>query len=279
MIITPRLPMLAPNRASPQAKGLEIWYPMLGSRGEKLMRDYSGKGLHGTQIGDPPWVLDPIRGWCINNDRATDYVEIQTEKGISFTAGDDFTFSIWLKSSWTDARMAIVGDYGTYPATNIELNKWAAGNVRGYIADSANEHLDKRGAGFNFLDGEWHLCTMVYIGLGQVLRLFGDGAELSITNYYDTEMSGTLDNPVNKMRIGRDGRTTDGYNGLWDDFRIYSRALTPAEVWQLWAPETRYELYYRCVFPVAVTAEEPLAPWMHRRRIAQKDFPFHQYGI
>ena len=44
------------------------------------------------------------------------------------------------------------------------------------------------------------------------------------------------------MLIGRRGYGNSFY-GLLSDVRIYNRALSAAEVWQQWAPQTRWELY------------------------------------
>jgi len=62
-----------------------------------------------------------------------------------------------------------------------------------------------------------------------------------------TSVSATLDNPAYNLLFGSNqGNTGKGnypFRGVVHEGRLYDRALSEDEIWQLWNPPTRWELY------------------------------------
>jgi len=72
------------------------------------------------------------------------------------------------------------------------------------------------------------------------LELFYDG--LSVDTESDT--SDNNDNTIAETRIGSDPLSgLREFFGNITDVRLYTRGLSPAEVWQIFDPRTRWELY------------------------------------
>jgi beta-galactosidase len=57
--------------------------------------DDSAGGNHGTLVGDPTWVRDPIRGWCLDLDGDGDYVDVGNDPSLTFTG--QITVMVWIK--------------------------------------------------------------------------------------------------------------------------------------------------------------------------------------
>jgi hypothetical protein len=83
----------------------------------------------------------------------------------------------------------------------------------------------------------WYHCVITYI-TGGALTVYINGSSIGTASSVPT---GNLvlyssGNPINLLQIGGGGMiATYGYNGYIDDFRIYNKALTAAEVYQLYA--------------------------------------------
>lgn len=157
-----------------------------------------------------------------------DLVEI-TEPGFFNFFPHGFTTSLWYKAStplagWRlpisklDAGSAgwLFGVDHTFPApqfTFILENPW-------YRMDG----LTDTDTG----DGNWHMLTVTYDPADTTIRLYTDGDE-------DTQLLLDLSTvPLSAAPLTIGGLGADVINGLIDDVQVYSYALTPTEVAQLY---------------------------------------------
>lgn len=146
--------------------------------------------------------------------------------GLDTTNG---TIMFWMRSAGTDPASgnegAIIFDWRS--TSGLAIVQHDAGTVFVQAQNNFN-HFDSVA---NVSDGKWH----------QVAITYDQGASGFVTNYIDgTYDSSALNSqawawPAGQvMEFGRDTRYDGGYwefyNGSLDDFRMYNRILTPAEI-------------------------------------------------
>jgi hypothetical protein len=88
-----------------------------------------------------------------------------------------------------------------------------------------------------FDDTDWHCIVASYNG--SALIVYVDGILAGSAAGDGNIKAGTL----TELRIGARGNNVAYWRGDIADVRIYGRALTAADAWQLYAPQTRWELY------------------------------------
>lgn len=156
---------------------------------------------------------------------------------------DAYTVSCWLYESQDPGATRGVWNFGVSASWSLALNmnvttvgKFQARVVTtsgGAAAFSTGETTDTYGA------GKWNLVTTVW-NPGAGLFLYVNG----IQEASNTTATTTLrDVDGFQFYSSADGTTTNGWDGSIADFRVYRRALTAADVWALYDPATRWELY------------------------------------
>jgi hypothetical protein len=140
----------------------------------------------------------------------------------------DLTKASW--SGWFRFR-TFAGAYGsllvTDAGTNFQLNPLIKSNGKLAIycgTSAANSNYDGTGA-FTLSANVWYHLACVFRG----------GVEL--TGYVNGILDANVSSPISSLtatsssvRMGLLSSSTRGINGQLDDIRIYSRALTPAEI-------------------------------------------------
>ena len=193
--------------------------------------DWSGHGNHGTLAGDPQWV-DGYDGGALEFDGSGDYVDIVYTPELSL---NEFTVSAWVNIA---AEPGLFGIHGTRAGAEYTFDvKVQATNIHGDIGDGAawidtaidieSNHTGTTGQGGDLPVDTWYMITYVIDNTNQQVRLYLD-ADLKRT----IGISGTplLMQAGQSMRIGHTGTGTEWMNGLIDDVRIYSKALTQDEI-------------------------------------------------
>lgn len=154
------------------------------------------------------------------------------------TNGPEYIMS--LKSSnghWSGSQMLVF----------LEGNN-AAGAVKVMIADAnvADNWFTWEGGSTiaGLLDNQWHHMALVYDNSTSTMKLYVDGVQNSETRTWGTHGDINIDNSkITELRIGAGPNTsydTDDwlsstFKGSLDQFRLYSIALTAAEVQSLFA--------------------------------------------
>jgi hypothetical protein len=180
--------------------------------------DTSGNNLNGTAEGDPVYVPGVI-GQAMLFDGIDDYVDCTNNVKYDAIA-DAITVAAWIRVDGFDKNyQAIVtkGDSSWRIARNGESNgiQWRC--------NGPPETL-RIGGQVNVNDGEWHHVAGTYDGA--MARLFIDGMP-------DGSMAATGAVSKNTFSVCI-GANAEQVSRLWkgsiDEVRIYSRALTEAEV-------------------------------------------------
>jgi WD40 repeat protein/serine/threonine protein kinase/tetratricopeptide (TPR) repeat protein len=182
--------------------------------------DSAGKDLYGRFMGDAHIVSDSERGSVLSLDGKGDYVDCG--KDPSFHITGSITCSVWIK--------ARIPEGDALSATLLAVNPW-------WLGSSEFGATFPRGEpGIRYIwaesiadvnDGKWH--HLVGTHDGAKVCLYVDGILVD----FETRGGSTAayNDPV---YIGGEPHSTYQWNGLIDDVRIYSYALSPEEVKMLY---------------------------------------------
>lgn len=227
------------NRNSPQAAGLVNWYPPLASREIYVyLIDRAGKEFTGTLAGNAAYALVPQMGHVLTLDGTGDYV---TLPNLGVSGASARTVAAWI---WTDTTASLRCLYFSGAASAglqfcVYINVSSAGDL--YFAGNTYDQRSTNGS--LIAVNTWTHVAVTFTGgtiNSTTIALFVNGFQVAQTSVG----SGTANTTNSNYRIGSDtlsaGRDWDGYIG---DFRIYNRALSPAEIFQLYDPATRWDLY------------------------------------
>ncbi len=220
-----RLYRTAPEAVQPTdpgTNGLSAYYAMEGD-----VKDSSGKGNNGTVQGSPSYADGPAGyGKAIQLNGVADYVELPIGNLISTLASATFSIKVNMAAS-TDAWQRIF-DFGTGEQVNMFLtpNAGVAGLVRFAITTASSG--GESGLNASAALTGWHHVAVTIDGAAKTMQLYIDG-ELAASG-----ATTTLPSALGKTTqnwLGRSQYATDAYlNGALDEFRIYNRSLSAAEV-------------------------------------------------
>ncbi len=200
--------------------GLVGWWRLDETEG-RIAADSSGRGHHGSLIGNPQWQPGRIGG-ALAFDGQDDYVLIKDTRDFAITK--EITVACWINIARFDrpwqaiiakgnqAWRIIRPQYGRsieFACTGVNVLGSTWGNVFGKTA------VD---------DGQWHHLTGVYDGTQ--VRLYVNGV-------LDASIEGTGEINSNGDYVLIGANAGDGWNywyGLIDDVRVYSYALSEAQV-------------------------------------------------
>jgi hypothetical protein len=181
----------------------------------------SAGGHDGTLVGDPTWVNDPQRGWCLEFDGKDDYIDVGDAPDLTFRAS--ITVACWINVRQFDRNWNAIVTKG---------DDWVLARTRD---DSrvAFLCLGLTGGGWpevysgDVNDGDWHHIAGVYDGAQ--LCLYQDG------NRVDSRaVRGQINRNWSRVLIGENGQARNRYwNGLISDVRLYDRPLLAEEIGML----------------------------------------------
>jgi len=145
------------------------------------------------------------------------------------------------------------------PVTSANSNDWQYVLNKGFDGVLNAYFLGLVGDGANTIlrvgsyDGTSHAANYTWTGIsaGTVYHTIGQYTGSAWQLFVNGRLvaESTTDGPENNSISGVIGALNNNgaYQRVWDgligDVRVYNRALTPAEVWQLYDPATRWELY------------------------------------
>ena len=195
----------------PDPSGLTAHYPMEGNA-----NDIAGTN-HGTLSGGPVFTAGKI-GQAIQFDGLDDYVDCGTAPALDIR--DAITVSCWIKvAAFTKNWEAILakGD-NSY---RMSRSATTGNSIHFGCNGPTGGNLDATAI---VTDNNWHHVALVYDGVNKLIYIDGrEDARVAST--------GRINLSTNPLWIGNNsGSTARQLGGLVDDVRIYSRALSEAEV-------------------------------------------------
>ena len=201
---------------APRAPGLVAAYSFNEGSGTTAL-DVSGNGHPGTLVG-ATWTTSGRYGGALSFDGTSGRVDLGS-LGTFYQSG--FTLEAWVKKA-TDTKkdVAVVGTW-TGPAAGPMI--WVdhvEGRYRLTTGQGLESYLD---SGETPVAATWQHLAATFDG--SVARFYIDGTEVA-----DRTISGGLGSG-NTWRVGAyDGTPTGFFDGVIDEIRIYSRALSAAEI-------------------------------------------------
>ena len=228
------------NEHSPQAGGLVGWWTGQEVTGDRL-ENRSVYTAPANFTVAPTWTRSIERGNVLTFDGADDRLQVSRYEAIHGQTLDEMSWSCWvnpfstgenganifLKSSGYRMQLPSTGGM----PTNIDVNKSydvtalaitnntpLVANVISHIAATFNEDNDNR----------------IKIYVNGILQPLGT----------DDAGSGLKGNDTgNNLFIGNNNIGSETFDGWIDDFRIYNRALSAGEVYKMFSPQTRWDLF------------------------------------
>jgi len=251
-LILRRRALLAPNRAppitgvnwaSPQARGLVAWWP----GGVGPLRDLSGRGHHQTaQSGVQSDKAGPFGALVkhFNNDG-----EITTNNIPDLRGASGATITCWVV--WQEARANYDGLIGTGAGDNNRFTLSVGGpsvgttsNTALQVANGSNTYIYASNNVPN--QNETYFLAGVYDGTQATAS---DRANLYTNGLLDSKtvvgtLQATLDSNPTNFVIGSEATNASRDHGgrLWD-IRVYDRTLSDREIWEIYAPASRWDLF------------------------------------
>jgi tetratricopeptide (TPR) repeat protein len=193
------------------------WWKFDEGRGSTAL-DSSGHGNDGTLQGDPQWV-DGIISGALDLD-GSDFVTI--DGVVDDITGNNITVSAWVKTTTTVEGNLFASNSGSYHAFMFGIQ---GGNV--YASD---DYIDEGHTPIAVNNGQWHLWT--YVRRGSTGYIYVDAVQESIHSA-DFDLA-----TETRWSIGQEWDSSgpsDFLTGTVDDARIYSYALSEAEIKALYA--------------------------------------------
>ena len=203
------------SAATASSSGLVAAYSFNEGSGATAL-DVSGNGHPGTVSG-AAWTNDGRYGGALSFDGTDDRVDLGS-LGTFYQSG--FTLEAWVKkASDTKKDVAVLG---TWTATSAGPMIWVdhlEGRYRLTNGQGLESYLD---SGESPVADTWQHLAATFDGT--IARFYVDGTEVA-----DRTVSGSGGSDT--WRIGAYDATPNGFfDGVIDEIRIYSRALTGAEI-------------------------------------------------
>ncbi|TQE26878.1 hydrolase [Streptomyces ipomoeae] len=204
--------------------------------GGNIARDSSGHGYHGTYVRTPDFGTGVDGGSFKmsggNSSSSSPYVKIPN--GVLKDAGG-VTVSTYVKWKGGDNFQWL---FGLGPDSNKYLFATPSnggGKLFSAITKATWSGEKQMIGGSRLTQGEWKHITVTLNGATETAILYVDGAEAARVSGVTIKPSELYDSAKDYSGyIGKSLYSPDPYfGGEVDDFRIYNRALTPAEVLEL----------------------------------------------
>lgn len=184
--------------------------------------DRSGSNNNGYLVGGATSTAIGKLGQALSLDGASRSVLLPAA---SFPAlGNTFTFSAWIKVPDTAASYGILGQN---IANSFGIRVQSGGSIAVYYP-GVSIAVTNPGA---ITPGSWHLVVYSRSGPGSGQNaIYIDGVLQSLA----TNAGNNFIDNANTKWIGQRGNSTEFFKGSIDDVRLYNRALSAAEVKQLY---------------------------------------------
>lgn len=203
-------------------------------------QDSSGRGNHGTPVGNPSLVEGMIGGKALRFSQRSalnefNFVTLGQAADIEFSVDADFSFSFWVKfSNWLRDPVFIANkNWSSGGNIGYALATGADGRFQWNFAEQVGERRDYDSGPGLISDGRWHHVAVTFQRGGEAVA-FVDGREM---NRQLLPTTGTTVSPGFPTNIGQDGTgnyTDNGTvvmeDGTIDDVAIWRRAITPEEI-------------------------------------------------
>ncbi len=233
---------LTPIQIAKAVSKLIAWWKLDEAEGGEAS-DSSGNNLVGTLMGNPQWLPTGGKfGGALKLDGVDDYVETNYATDLP-----TWTIAVWVNSPAVPSSEVPTGPVHRNRNYHINWNH-SFDDFRGaagvQVADTWYA------ASFGDLQADtWYHLAATYDG--EYFKAYKDG--ILITN--NSTPSGDPDSESTTLKLGRHSFYGDHFGGMIDDVRIYSYALSEADIAKIFAgKDLRKGLNWIPVLVIAVIA-------------------------
>jgi len=214
-------PTPTPTNTQPPQTNPIAWYQFDETSGATAA-DSSGNGRTANLVNGPTWTAGRI-GNAIDINGGTQHVSLPA--GV-VNGLNDFSIATWVRLD-TTGNWRRIFDFGNNTTTNMYLTT-TNGSVIRFAITTGGSGAEQRIDGSSALPtGAWHHVAVTRSG--STGRLYIDGTQVGQNTGLSLSPA-SLGSTTNNW-IGRSQYSADAYlDGQVDDFRIYNRALSAAEV-------------------------------------------------
>ncbi|MCH8219285.1 MAG: hypothetical protein IH892_21230, partial [Planctomycetes bacterium] len=232
------LGLVLTNGASAADPSLIGWWKFDDGSGN-IAKDSSGNGNDGTLMGNPQWVPGKLGGALAFGGDGSHVID--NDAGAYLNGLSDLTVSVWIKSNRTGTDAGFI--HGVDPpvgqdrvfAMRYDSSGASFGGSNllkvGVVSDGGNQNLETSN---DLQTTEWQHVAMTWTS-GGLIEFYADGVQDTPAGRNNPNSGGTV-SEVTSLLIGKGGKdegATEGWDGLIDDVRIYSRVLTAEEIQQV----------------------------------------------
>jgi WD40 repeat protein/Flp pilus assembly protein TadD len=202
------------------------WWKFDEVEGRKVI-DSSGNGLDGKLVGDAKIISDPQRGNVLSLDGDGDYVDCGNSPAFNITGA--ITVAAWIKAEASIKEWQAIVTKGD-TAWRIQRD-WRTDGIEFACTGVSGSYFGNIIGTAGVDNNRWHHVAGVYDG--SKLCLYVDGT-------VDTcaEASGSITINESNVHISNNADVSRHWNGLIDDVRIYSYALSAEEISELHQSES-----------------------------------------
>ena len=204
---------------NPGTKDLAAYYSM-----DNNVLDQSGAGLDGQISGNPVYVSG-IKGKALSFDGSGDYITLPIGEVIS--QSQNMTVATWVNFSGQGGSWQRIFDFGSSTSINMFLTPRSGGGPMRFAIRTTSVGEQQLTAQETLPTG-WHHVAVVIRGSAGTMLMYLDGQKVAegLTVLAPSDMGITTQNLLGHSQYPVD----PDFNGVLDDFRIYTRGLTELEV-------------------------------------------------
>ncbi|MHA1555088.1 MAG: LamG-like jellyroll fold domain-containing protein [Alphaproteobacteria bacterium] len=231
-----------------------MWYPLQEGGGElgagaEVAHDFTGRNAPGTNKSAqnaPGWVRTRFGDWAYATKGSLNDAVILPSNLYDLGIRQHGAVSCWAFGTTAGSTSDhIFGDWDS--SLGIALRQNGSSELVGFIYPNNHRITTSTNP---FLQDVWNHVVAVLDGANWYLYV--NGVQVGT----DT-LGEDIGDPSVPMRIGDRGDGAGELDGYIKDFRVYDRALSAKEVFDLWAPQTRWDLFQETgarayLFPEAV---------------------------
>lgn len=212
--------------SAPNEKGL-VGYWSFNEGTSTFVGDFSGKGNKGS-FGSPipTWTTGKF-GKGLNFGATT---EVNIPDSPLFDLTGDLTLTAWIKGTDNDSLWQTI--VGRMDAANLDWDYalFASNSSNGrpgcYYGGGSTHQLNAD-PGYDVKNNEWTFLVCSWDGSNRMIYIDG------VLRGSDSNTTG-VSNSSYPLQVGDVGAPGTGYTGFIDEVRIYNRALSTAEVYNLY---------------------------------------------
>ena len=230
------------NRQCPQAYGLVAWWPFLGSFGAAVLRDRA-RTHNSSNFDGTSWGTSRLGPALVFNG-STDRVDIANIYDVS---AKPLTIAAWIYPRNLSALQYLfcTHDSGdTVQTMAFWTDSTGTGRLELWIDTDGSSGLARASSDNVLTINTWQHVAVTWDGGTSYtgIHIYVNGTEVSYSGFLTPNGSVGASTGSHSFcgRIPDDNRNFDT---KLVEMRLYDWALSATEVWQLYAPSTRYELF------------------------------------